>query len=296
MTGETATRIAALGGDPESAAWRAWRWMARLPGRRIAFAAVDDAGWVRLHREGTLITMLYGHVPFAVPEVLEEDEAARVQVRQTIDGISGDAVEELAFGRPDPIGPADRYGELALTEAGRRLADDHGAVIAALQTAFPVDDLAALGLPVADYLGMIDAIDAALVTRDELADLRGALPSLRRWFAALPEAPVLAMRDLQRHNLAVDPTTGSLVGLFDFDDAAIAHRLEDFKYLPSWGLELTRRAIAAHADATGAAVELADVGRFHVLSALEHFLFVDDATPRWPQIVTWTRAALAAFG
>ena len=93
----------------------------------------------------------------------------------------------------------------------------------------------------------------------------------------------------------VDPTTGALSGIFDFDDAAVAHRLEDFKYLLSFGIGFTRLALDAYAGAGGPRLSLDDVGRFHLLSALEHFLFVAEDSARWPQIVEWTRAALDCF-
>jgi aminoglycoside phosphotransferase (APT) family kinase protein len=101
--------------------------------------------------------------------------------------------------------------------------------------------------------------------------------------------------DLGMHNMAVDSSTGVLSGIFDFDEAAVAHRLEDFKYLPSFGIAFTRLALDAYANEMEARLSLDDVGRFHVLSALEHFLFVSEDSARWPQIVEWTRGALDCF-
>ena len=44
---------------------------------------------------------------------------------------------------------------------------------------------------------------------------------------------------------------------------AVAHRLEDFKYLLSFGIGFTRRALDAYAGAGGPRLSLDDVGRFH---------------------------------
>jgi hypothetical protein len=102
--------------------------------------------------------------------------------------------------------------------------------------------------------------------------------------------PVIALGDIQMHNMGVDAATGALIGVFDFDGAASAHRLEDFKYLPSFGVAFTRVSLEAYSAAGGPPVGLDGVGRFHVLSALEHFTFVDDASPRWAEIIEWSHS------
>jgi aminoglycoside phosphotransferase (APT) family kinase protein len=141
-----------------------------------------------------------------------------------------------------------------------------------------------------------DAVKDRLAEYPDLGDLRCAVPALRQWFVALAHAPVLAHRDVHAHNLAVDQDSGALVGLFDFEEAAVAHRAEDFKYLPSFGPTFTEVAVDAYAGAGGCPPSTEQVGRFHFLAALEHFLFFDEDSPRWPQIVAWSRRALAAFG
>lgn len=97
------------------------------------------------------------------------------------------------------------------------------------------------------------------------------------------------------HNLAVDAATGGLAGVLDFDDASVAHRLEDFEYLPSFGVAFTRVALEEYSAAGGPPIDLDAVGRFHVLSALEHLTFVDDRSRRWAEIIEWGRAALDRF-
>jgi aminoglycoside phosphotransferase (APT) family kinase protein len=126
-------------------------------------------------------------------------------------------------------------------------------------------------------------------------DFRTAVARLRDWFTALPDDPVIALGDLQMHNMAVDAATGALAGVFDFDDASVAHRLEDFKYLPSFGVAFTQVALEAYSAAVGPKVGLDGVGRLHVLSALEHFTFVDQASSRWAEIIEWSQTALDRF-
>lgn len=152
-----------------------------------------------------------------------------------------------------------------------------------------------MGLRSTSYLTTLDEIECKLGRSALLRDFRLVVPRLRDWFAALPDDPVIALGDIQMHNMGVDAATGALVGVFDFDSAAMAHRLEDFKYLPSFRVAFTRVALEAYSAAGGPPVDLDSVERFHVFSALEHFTFVDDASPRWTEIIEWSRAALDRF-
>jgi aminoglycoside phosphotransferase (APT) family kinase protein len=278
------------------AAWRWWRWALELPGDQIAFVAEDAQGWAHLRREQMLLERLASAVSFRVPVIVAVDEATRVQVRRKVPGTTGFAVEAVVFGRPDKVSPAVRYRpDCPLTGAGQRLAEGLGRALAEMQRTVSAEEAVTLGFPTGSYLAILDAVSARLAGRDDLADVRAAVPPLWRWCGALQPDTVLCHRDLGMHNMAVDGTTGALRGIFDFDDAALAHRLEDFKYFPSFGIAFTRLALDAYTGAGGPRLSLDDVGRFHVLSALEHFLFVAEDSARWPQIVEWTRAALNCF-
>jgi aminoglycoside phosphotransferase (APT) family kinase protein len=268
--------------------------MVDCPGDRIAWIAEDDEGWARLQREAQLIATLAA-AGCRVPRVIGVDVVARLQVRSRLPGISGYAIEGLVFGGSVRVPSAARYHHNSpLTEAGRVLARDLGAEIAALHRV-PVEDARTLGLRSTSYLTTLDQIDRQLARTDLLRHLRAAIPRLRDWLAALPDDPVIALGDIQMHNMGVDAATGALVGVFDFDGAAVAHRLEDFKYLPSFGVAFTRVTLEGYSAAGGPPVCLDGVERFHVLSALEHFTFVDDASPRWAEIIEWSHAALDRF-
>jgi aminoglycoside phosphotransferase (APT) family kinase protein len=295
---EVASAVADAAGvdSPIAPEWRWWRWGVHLAGGRIAFAADDATGWTRLQREGRLLGRLAAAPGLAVPALIGEWERGRVQIRRKIAGVNGFPVEDLIFGRGPKVPSVERYRpEFTITDQGRRLAGDLGRAIAAIQNAINPVEAREWGFEDTDYLEVLDQVAAALARFSVLADLQAAVPPLRTWFAALPPDPVLAVRDLQMHNLAMDPDDGRLLGLFDFDDAGIAHRLEDFKYLPSMGIEFTRLALDGYAGAGGPRLELPAVWRFHLLSALEHFLFVPPEAPRWAEIADWSRRALAAM-
>jgi hypothetical protein len=293
---EVEARVRAIGRAAGPASFREWRWAVPVDEAHLAFVADDDEGWVRLRREEALFARLRGRVCCEVPAIVTMADAPRVMIRRMVPGIQGAPLERLVFGRHEKQLPGSRYApDLPLTPEGRRFAADLGRAIAEIQRAVTAADAGALGFACAGYLGLLDDVEAALAPRAELADLRASIPPLRAWFAALPDERALCLRDVQMHNVAVDPATGALAGLFDVDDAAVAHRFEDFKYLPSFGVEFARVAIDAFARAGESPPTLEHVGRFHVLSALEHFLFVPEGTARWAEIVEWTRAAIARF-
>lgn len=275
-------------------AWRWWRWVVDL-GERIAFVAEDAGAWARLERERVVLGWVGARVVVSAVEVV--DDVRRVQVRRKVPGICGAAAEALVFGTEEKLGAEARYREdCPLTAEGRRLARDLGAAMAAMHGAVEVDAARAMGVAVRSQVAVLDSVGAWLAGREDLADLRAAVPGLRAWFAGLGDDLAVCHGDLQMHNIAVEAATGRLAGLFDFDDMAVTHRLEDFKYLPSFGVRFTEEALEAYARGSGRRFGAAEVGRFHLLAALEHFLFVPEEAPRWPSIVGWCRAALARFG
>jgi hypothetical protein len=292
-----AAAVEALTGRPPCTppTWRWWRWFAELPGETVAFVAEDEDAWARLAREAALLDSLRSKVAFAVPEVTATDATCRVQVRRKVVGLSGAPVEVLVSGAEEALG-TDRYrADFPVSAAGRRLATDLGRALADLHQAVPADAARALGFPEPSYTAVLDAVASRLADHPDLGDLRGAVHSLRQWFAALAPDPVLAHRDVQAHNLAVDPASGGLLGVFDFDDAAVAHRAEDFKYLPSFGPTFTEVAVDAYGRTGEHPPSIEQIRRFHALAALEHFLFFAEDSPRWTQIVAWSRWASAAF-
>jgi aminoglycoside phosphotransferase (APT) family kinase protein len=273
--------------------WRWWRWLAELPGDRIAFVAEDSDAWSRLVREAALLERLASTVSFTVPEVIAIDASRGVQVRRKVAGLCGIGVERLVFGTPDELRVAARYRvDCPISSEGWRLAADLGRALAELHGAVPVDTARALGFPETSYVTALESIRERLAANRDLDDLRDAIPPLVRWFTALEPVPVLAHRDVHAHNIAVDSGSGALLGIFDFEDAAVGHRADDFKFFPSFGMTFTVIAIEAYARAGGMPLTLEDVVRFHALAALEHFLHFTSENARWTQIVEWSRHAV----
>jgi hypothetical protein len=295
---EVGAAVAAAAGvdRPITPEWRWWRWVAHLPGERIAYVADDPAGWTRLLREERLLALLAGVPDVPVPPVVDRADQSWTMIRRKIAGISGFPVEHLIFGRGPNVPSEERYrSDFVITHRGRRLAGDLGRAIAGFQQTLSAAEARRWGFEETSYLNILDEVAATLARFPELPDLQAAVPPLRAWFEALPPDPVLALCDLQMHNLAMSADEGRLLGLFDFDDVAVAHRLEDFKYLPSMGAEFTALALDGYVRAGGPPLAVPAVWRFHLLSALKHFLFVSPDAPRWAEIADWSRRALAAM-
>ncbi len=95
--------------------------------------------------------------------------------------------------------------------------------------------------------------------------------------------PLMVPFLLPREFLMVSPS------IFMLDDPI--GRYHTFEFGPS----MMPSSLAAYAGEAGVAVDEETVGRFHVVSALEHFAFVSWDAPRFPHIIAWATAAVRAL-
>jgi aminoglycoside phosphotransferase (APT) family kinase protein len=96
-------------------------------------------------------------------------------------------------------------------------------------------------------------------------------------------------------NLVIDPEAGRLVGMFDFEYAALADRHEDFYSLHSFGDAFTERALDAYATASGVRPSIRWAALHHVYAAfhaLAGALATDDPAKVANQL-RWVQGALA---
>ena len=80
---------------------------------------------------------------------------------------------------------------------------------------------------------------------------------------------VLTHGDIGMHNLAVDPATGRLVGLFDFDLAAWDDRHVDLYSLHSYGDDFVELTLDAYMTVAGRRPSARRAGLHHLLGAFE---------------------------
>lgn len=196
------------------------RWIAHLPGDRMIWVAMSEKGREQLRIECRLLKLLETYCSFAVPRVLYESVDSNFNVRLKVPGLV-DPWRLYGLLQQDTVF-ATRTGEAI----GKILAEQHTkierqAVAGWLsrEISFPVDPaLIRDRIPqVINDAGLLSEIDAALVQYEALQI----------------EATdyVLVHSDLGLHNLAFDPDTLTVQGIFDYEEAAWADRHHDFRYL-----------------------------------------------------------------
>jgi len=195
------------------------RWVVALPDGRIAWFPASAAGAGRLAVERRVLGLLAARCSFRVPEVLFVSN-------------TGFDVRHIVPGQCDPwrlyrrcVGDAGLARQIGRS-IGRILTEQHTRIAKAdviewLPRRVPWPETGAWvreRLPrVVDDRGLIRALDE-IIDRYEAVSV-----------AAADRA--LVHGDLGLHNLALDPATNAVNGVFDYDGAAWADRHQDFRYL-----------------------------------------------------------------
>jgi aminoglycoside phosphotransferase (APT) family kinase protein len=268
------------------------RFAARLPGERMAWFPAGPRGLKRLRRERRVLRLLAATCDFRVPVVTHEAP-------------EGWDVRDLVAG---PFEPGAVY-ERVKADPGfaRRLGAQMGAVLAA-QHRVPTHSLVNRlptrpGWPesrayVRRRLPQVTD-DAPLTAR--------ALAVTEAYLAAEAGSVdrVLVHADFGFHNLVIDPRSGRLHGVFDYDGAALADPAHDFKYmlLDDEDETLLEAAIAAYEPAAGAALDRARIRLLNAASAVTFLAFRAGAAPAerpagrtLAEDLRWTRLAMARAG
>jgi len=221
------------------------RLMTALPGGRIAWFATTAEAAVRLRVEDAVLALVGARCAFRVPAVLASGPdgfAARLKAEPTL--VPGVA-QTLAQ---------------ALAEQHTRLVEADVAGWLPTAPAWPpprVEMEARLPLVVDD---------------PDLRQLIDRLFAAGHDFGPRPEDRALVHSDLGLHNVAFDPVTGAVNGLFDYGDAAWADRHLDFRYLVFAAVPdvLLDAAMAVYRDATGYALDRRRILICNAMAAVGH--------------------------
>ena len=195
------------------------RWAVALPRERLAWFPASEAGSRRLAIERRVLGLLADRCSFRVPQTLFVSE-------------SGVEVRQMVHGRCDPWGLFERCRRDP--ELSRRIGRSLGAILAEQHTAISEAEVAGWLPPrvawpeKSDWIrerlpAVVDDIDLMVMIKD----------TIERYEAVAVDASdrVLVHGDVGLHNLALDPETDSVNGIFDYDGAAWADRHHDFRYL-----------------------------------------------------------------
>jgi aminoglycoside phosphotransferase (APT) family kinase protein len=195
------------------------RWLVRLPGLRIAWFASDARGIERLRIERRILRLLHQRCRFEAPRVLSESDEGW-DVRAIVSGVT----DAWALYRRATSDPA------LARKIGRAL----GLILVEQHTCISQDD-ASGWLPT--RLGWPEPREWMRARLPNVVDDRGLLRDIDRVLDAYDGVNVagndrvLVHGDLGFHNMAVDPDTSDVRGVFDYDGAGWADRHHDFRYL-----------------------------------------------------------------
>ena len=267
------------------------RLVVRISHDRMAWFGLNEEGRVALTKDRRVLRLLERYCHFSAPRVLYEDE-------------TGWDLRALVQGAVHPFGLSERVvGDPAFAYA---FGEDLGRMLAEQHTRIPPAELAGWlptvpNWPKPDDLPHLAEVidDPKLLARIDQALLRRA--KLRR----VLQDPVLVHADLGLHNIAVDPASYRVVGLFDYEGAAFGDRHHDFAYMvfPPAEEPMLEGALATYEPAAGIEIDRDRVRLLNAVAAIGFLAFRRGHLPEevWcgrtlAQDLAWTDAALERVG
>jgi aminoglycoside phosphotransferase len=250
-------------------AYHHWRWVAHLPAQRIAFVADTENARQRLARERQLLQLLAGRAHFGVPRVEGVDPHGNWDIRLKVPGEAGLTLTYATHHRRilDEPAIAQRTGQrigqilgelhsVITPEEARQLAPSAPPLATSERTrvnlAIGLDDTALQ----AQVQGVFERFDALEIADDEV---------------------VLVHGDLGSHNVAFEPETSAVLGVYDFDAIACVDRHWDFKYLHSYTSPFRQAVLEAYRSHTGIIPDPRRITLYHAITALAYLAWRVDA-------------------
>jgi hypothetical protein len=266
------------------------RWAVALPGERLAWFPASETGSRRLAIERRVLGLLADRCSFRAPRTLFVSE-------------SGVEVRQMVRGRCDPWGLFERCKRDSML--ARRIGGSVGAILAEQHLRIGETE-AASWLPrrvawpeVSDWIrerlpAVVDDVDLMVMMEN----------TIERYEAVAVDAGdrVLVHGDVGLHNLALDPQTDTVSGIFDYDGAAWADRHHDFRYL-IFDVELDDMldaVLAVYEPATGRTVDRDRIRLYNAACAITFLAFRSGIPPErqscgrtLAEDLRWVRNALS---
>jgi hypothetical protein len=267
------------------------RWLAHLPGERMAWFAASIEGLNRLRVERRVLSLLEARCTFQAPRLLFESGDHSFDLRAKVVGLCdpGGIHQRL---RQD-AGLARGIGEAV----GRILAEQHTRIKAGdvaewllQQVAWPEP-----GGWIRERVPQVVADSTLIADIDELLAIYEGLE-------IGDEERALVHTDVGLHNLALDPVTLEVRGIFDFDGAAWADRCHDFRYMVGLDRpELLEAALAVYEAATGRLLSRPRILLYNAVCAFSYLAYrlgtlpdEDSCGRTLAEDIDWTRRAIRA--
>jgi len=240
------------------------KWLVRLPGQRLAWFAASRRGLKLLDIERRVLRLLEARCSFSAPRLLFESRDGEFDIRTMVPGSADPlASHELVRGSTKH---AVRMG----AAIGAMLAEQHSKITAAdvspwlpTRPLWPEPrDLVRERLPL-----VID--DSRLIARAM------AVMDLYEQVSVDEADRVLVHADVGFHNLAIDPESRTVNGIFDYESAAWADRHHDFRYLvfASDRYDLFEAASSAYESVVGRPIHRDRVFLYNAACAITFLAF-----------------------
>ena len=266
------------------------RWAVVLPGERIAWFPASESGSRRLAVERCVLRLVADRCSFRVPRTLFVSE-------------SGFEVRQMVPGRCDPWGLFERCKQDR--ELAQRVGQSLGGILAEQHTAIGKGEVTGCLPHRVAWPEGSDWIRERLpgvVEDDNLVVIMGR--TIDRYEAVAVEARdrVLVHGDVELHNLALDPETDTVNGIFDYDGAAWADRHHDFRYLlfDVRREDMLDAALGVYEPATGRTVDRERIRLYNAACAITYLAFRSGTPPdqkscgrTLAEDLRWVRTALA---
>jgi hypothetical protein len=266
------------------------RWAVALPGDRMAWFPASATGEHRLAAERRVLQLLAERCRFTVPRVLFVSPA-------------GFDVRQMVPGRYDPWGLYRRCQ--ADPTLARRIGRWIGFALAEQHTAIGKPDVAGW---LSRRVPWPESGDWIAQRLPEVIDDRGLIRAMedviRRYEALSIDARDCALvhGDVGLHNLALDPGSDQVNGMFDYDSAAWADRHHDFRYLlfDVGRDDMLDAALEAYEPSVGRVVDRGRVRLYNAACAINYLAFRSGIPPQQKSCgrtlaedLRWVDAALA---
>ena len=266
------------------------RWLVRLAGDRLAWFAASAEGARQLAIERRVLGLLAARCSFQTPRVLAVDPEGDFDVRTLVPGTA------------DPWTVFDRVR--ADPRQASRIGAAVGAILIEQHTQVRASDVAGWLPRRPGWPETRDRIRPRLATVGADGDLLAKADEVLARYEAEPVSEgdrVLVHADLGLHNLAIDPASLVVRGVFDYGGAAWADRHHDFRYLLLGGEDeaMLDAALAVYEPAAGASISRRRVALYNAACALSFLAHRAGTRPEerccgrtLAEDLAWTRQAV----
>jgi len=286
-----ALRVAGLRYTPEQLhiTARDERWAVALPAEHIAWFPASESGSRRLAVERRVLSLLKDRCSFEVPRLVVVSD-------------SGFDVRQMVPGQCDPWALFQRcQTDPALTgNIGRSI----GGILAEQHMAVPEAEITGWLPQRVVWPESGDWIRKRLPSVVEDSDLLEQIDGVIDRYEAVTVGGMdrtLIHGDVGLHNLALDPKTDVVNGIFDYDSAAWADRHHDFRYL-LFDLEredMLDAALDVYEPLVGRSIDRGRVRLYNAACAISYLAFRLGTPPRakscgrtLAEDLRWVRTAL----